>query len=176
MNILLQHCTLRPWRKGDQSELVRQANNPKVAMNMRDMFPQPYTAKDAREWTLRGSRQIPGVHFAIAVEDQVVGGIGLLPGSDVNRISAEVGYWLGEAWWGRGIATDAVRGLTRHAFATFDLNRLFATPFAPNVASCRVLEKAGYRCEGRMIGCAIKAGQILDQLLYAITRAEVSNL
>jgi len=176
MNIPLQLCALRAWREGDQTELVRQANNPKVAMNLRDLFPQPYTAKDADEWIALSSRRAPGTHFAIAVDDKVVGGIGLLPGSDVNRIQAEIGYWLGEPWWGRGIATDAVRGLTRHAFATPELNRLFATPFAPNIASCRVLEKAGYRCEGRMIGCAIKGGQILDQFLYAITRAEVPDL
>lgn len=152
-----------------------QANNPKIAMNLRDLFPQPYTANDADEWIVRASQRPHTVHFAIAVNDKVVGGIGLLPGSDVNRISAEIGYWLGEAWWGRGIATDAVRGLTQHAFATLKLNRLFATPFAPNIASCRVLEKAGYRCEARMIGCAIKNGQILDQFLYAITRGEVAT-
>jgi [ribosomal protein S5]-alanine N-acetyltransferase len=176
MNIQLERCTLRAWREGDQAELVRQANNPQVAMNLRDLFPQPYTARDADEWMARAARQVAGVHFAITVEDQVAGGIGLLPGSDVNRIQAEIGYWLGQAWWGRGIATDAVRGLTRHAFATLALNRLFATPFAPNLASCRVLEKAGYRCEGRMLGCAIKGGKILDQFLYAITRSEITDL
>lgn len=172
INIPLTHCSLREWRDGDQINLVRHANNPRVAMNLRDLFPQPYTPRDADDWIARISRQLPGLHFAIAVEDRVVGGIGLLPGSDVNRIQAEIGYWLGEAHWGRGIATDAVRGLTRHAFATLDLNRLFALPFANNAASCRVLEKAGYRCEARMLGCAIKNGQILDQFLYAITRSE----
>lgn len=172
MNVLLPTCTLRLWREGDQSDLVRHANNPRVATNLRDLFPQPYTPRDADEWISRLSRQLPGLHFAIAVEDRVVGGIGLLPGSDVNRIQAEVGYWLGEAYWGRGIATDAVRGLTRQAFRALDLNRLFALPFANNSASCRVLEKAGYRCEARLLGCAIKHGLILDQFLYAITRSE----
>jgi RimJ/RimL family protein N-acetyltransferase len=175
MNITLQLCTLRRWREGDQAQLVTQANNPKVAMNLRDLFPQPYTAKDADEWIARTSQQSTVTNFAIDVEGQIAGGIGLAPRRDVNRISAEIGYWLGEEWWGRGIATDAVRGLTRHAFATLKLNRLFATPFAPNIASCRVLEKAGYRCEARMIGCAIKNGLILDQFLYAITRGEAAT-
>ena len=113
-----------------------------------------------------------GLNFAIAVNDKVAGGIGLLPGTDVNRVQAEIGYWLGEEYWGRGIATEAVRGLTRHGFDTLELNRLFATPFAGNAASCRVLEKAGYRYEGRMIGCAIKEGRILDQFLYAVMLAK----
>ena len=173
MRLSLSLGALRPWRNGDQAELVQEANNPRVAMNLRDLFPHPYTMRHADEWLARASREPPVTNFAIEVEGRVVGGIGLLPGSDVNRVSAEIGYWLGEAWWGRGIATDAVRGLTRHAFETFPLNRLFALPFAPNVASCRVLEKAGYRCEGRMIGSAIKDGQILDQILYAVTRSEI---
>jgi RimJ/RimL family protein N-acetyltransferase len=175
MRISLPLCTLRPWRNGDQAELVREANNPRVAMNLRDLFPQPYTTRDANEWIARAARESPVLNFAIEVEGHVAGGIGLSPGSDVNRVSAEIGYWLGEAWWGRGIATDAVRGLTRHAFEAFPLNRLFATPFAPNVASCGVLEKAGYRLEGRMMGCAIKEGRIVDQLLYAVTRREVGG-
>jgi RimJ/RimL family protein N-acetyltransferase len=171
--ISLPLCTLRPWRQGDESELVRQANNPRVASSLRDMFPHPYRRQDADHWIAFAAQQSPVKNFAIAVQGRLAGGIGLLPGSDINRVQAEIGYWLGEEYWGRGIATDAVRGLTRHAFAAFPLNRLFATPFAGNVASCRVLEKAGYRLEGRMIGCAIKEGQILDQLLYAITRGEV---
>jgi [ribosomal protein S5]-alanine N-acetyltransferase len=175
MHIALSLCTLRPWRRGDETELVQEANNPRVARNLRDLFPQPYTRQDAGEWIARATRESPVLNFAIEVQGHIAGGIGLLPASDVNRVSAEIGYWLGEAWWGRGIATDAVRGLTRHAFEAFPLNRLFATPFAPNVASCRVLEKAGYRLEGRMIGCAIKEGEIVDQLLYAVTRGEVGE-
>jgi [ribosomal protein S5]-alanine N-acetyltransferase len=175
MNIVLSRCALRHWRDGDQADLVRHANNPRVAMNLRDLFPHPYTPRDADDWIARHSRIVPGIHFAITVDDRIVGGIGLLPGADVNRIQAEIGYWLGEDFWGRGIATDAVRGLTRHAFATLELNRLFAMPFANNAASCRVLEKAGYRYEARMLGCAIKGGQILDQFLYAITRTELED-
>ena len=173
MRIPFSLCTLRPWRQGDQEELVRQANNPRVANSLRDMFPHPYTAKDADAWIERALWRPLAVNFAIEVDDKVAGGIGLLPGTDINRVQAEIGYWLGEDYWGRGIATEAVRGLTKHAFATLKLNRLFATPFAGNAASCRVLEKADYRLEGRMVGSAIKEGQVLDQFFYAITRTEV---
>src|SRR5689334_5383417 len=114
MEIALSHCVLRPWRQGDQAELVRQANNLKVAMHLRDLFPHPYTARDAEAWIACASRRPLAVHFAIAVNDKVAGGIGLLPGTDINRVQAEVGYWLGEEYWGRGIATEAVRGLTGH--------------------------------------------------------------
>ena len=88
-------------------------------------------------------------------------------------MGAEIGYWLGHAFWGRGIATESVRAVTRHAFATWpDLRRVFALPFAPNVASARVLAKAGYRLEGVLRQSAIKDGRILDQRLFSILRVE----
>lgn len=166
-------CTLRPWRDGDQHDLVRHANNRQVWLNLRDRFPHPYTLPDAEAFLARVQAQDPLTVFAIAVEDRPVGGIGLVLGDDVERISAEIGYWLGEEYWGRGIATAAVRALTRQAFATFELNRLFAVPYADNAAPIRVLVKAGYRREGTLLASAIKDGQIRDQELYAITRQEV---
>lgn len=133
-------CTVRPWRDGDQHDLVRHANNRKVWLGLRDRFPHPYTLADAEQFLARAQAQTPLTVFAVAVEDRPVGGIGLVLGEDVERISAEIGYWLGEEFWGRGIATDAVRLLTGDAFATFELNRIFAVPYADNVASIRVLE------------------------------------
>jgi RimJ/RimL family protein N-acetyltransferase len=173
MEILLELCKLRPCRDGDQADIVQHANNPKVAMHLRDRFPQSYTWADADEWIARVARQTPALNFAICLEDRLGGGIGLMPGTDIHRVSAEVGYWLGEAVWGRGIAACALRGVTQYAFATFtELNRIFAYVDEDHAASIRVLEKAGFRREGHLIGAVIKQGQIRDQFLYAITRAE----
>ena len=98
---------------------------------------------------------------------EAVGGLTLVPGHDIERVSVEIGYWLGRALWGRGIVTDAVRAATGHAFAALDARRVFAVPFADNVASHRVLEKAGYVREGTMRRSAIKDGVLHDQQLYA---------
>jgi RimJ/RimL family protein N-acetyltransferase len=118
--------------------------------------------------------QRPETAFAIAVNDEAVGGIGFVMLSDVERMSAEIGYWLGEPFWGRGIATEAVIAVTRYAIDTHGLTRLFAVPFASNVASCRVLQKAGYVLEGRLRRSAIKDGQIVDQMQYGFI-AEVGR-
>jgi len=175
MNTSVERCTLRPWREGDQHDLVRHANNRQIWLGLRDRFPHPYTLPDADAFLTRAGAQNPSTVFAITIEDRPVGGIGLVLGSDVERISAEIGYWLGEAYWGRGIATAAVRALTSQAFATFELNRIFAIPYADNSASIRVLVKAGYRHEGTLVASAIKDGQIRDQELFAITRQEHSH-
>jgi ribosomal-protein-alanine N-acetyltransferase len=172
MELNLDLCTLRPWRDGDQYDLVRHANNRQVWLGLRDRFPHPYTLADAEAFLTRVQAQDPITIFEITVADRPVGGIGLVLGDDVERISAEIGYWLGEEFWGRGIATAAVRGLTRHALATGDLNRVFAVPYSDNAASIRVLRKCSYRHEGTLRGSAIKDGRIRDQELYAITREE----
>ena len=136
-------------------------------MNLRDRFPHPYTIKDAHVF-LRGLQETPQeTAFAIAVGDEAVGGIGFYPQHDVERVSAEIGYWLGEPFWGRGIATEALKALTAFAVERDRLTRLFAVPFASNVASCRVLEKAGYLLEGRLHRSAIKDGVLQDQCQYA---------
>jgi len=173
MAIQLGLCSLRPYRQGDEADIVRQANNPNVARYLRERFPQPYTWKDAEEWISFAGKESPTVNFAICVDGHVVGGIGLMPGTDIHRVSAEVGYWLGEPFWGRGIAACALRGLTDYAFATFpDLNRLFAYVDEDHPPSIRVLEKGGFRREGHLIGAAIKHGQLHNQFIYAMTRSE----
>jgi [ribosomal protein S5]-alanine N-acetyltransferase len=177
MEIELLLCTLRPCRDGDQPDIVRHANNRAVARHLRELFPQPYTLQDANDWIARASAQSPPLNLAITIDDRFIGGIGLAPGSDIHRVSAEVGYWLGQEFWGRGIAACALRGLTRYAFATFpDLNRLFAYVDEDHPPSIRVLEKAAYRREGHLLGAATKHGQIRNQFLYAITRDEAAKL
>ena len=139
---------------------------------MRDRFPHPYTTDDARGFITFARGADPETAFAVTVDDQPVGSIGAVLGEDVERCSAEVGYWLGERYWGRGIATRALVGFTEYAFVTYEVERLFAVPLAANAASCSVLEKAGYRLEGRMRRSAVKDGVVQDQLLYAVLRGD----
>lgn len=162
-------CTIRSWRNDDEESLPIQANNRKIWLNLRDQFPHPYTTGDAQRWLQHITAVRPESSFAIDVAGEAVGGIGLVLQSDIERCSAEVGYWLGEQYWGRGIATAALKTLTAYAFKNFNLTRVFALPFARNDASIRVLEKAGYTCEGRLRRSAIKDGVVLDQFMYAKT-------
>jgi ribosomal-protein-alanine N-acetyltransferase len=165
-------CTIRSWRRSDEPSLVRHADDREVWINLRDRFPHPYTAADARAWLGFVDEKTPETDFAIAVAGQAVGGIGIGLRDDVARRSAEIGYWLGPALWGRGLATAAVRALTDWAFAHFDLCRIDAAVFGWNPASARVLEKAGYVLEGRLRRSVTKAGRTIDQLLYARVREE----
>lgn len=163
-------CRVRSWRRRDREPLVRQANNVAVWRNLRDRFPHPYTDRAAREWIAHCLSASPELDFAIDVGGEAVGGIGLQPGADVERFSAEIGYWLGEPFWGRGIATAALRGTVAHALRELELVRIFALPFSTNLGSARVLEKAGFSLEGILRSSAVKEGRFLDQRLYAITR------
>jgi len=169
--IVLSRCTLRPWRAGDEASLVRSANNRNISRNLRDRFPYPYTEADAKAWiAFNAGLRPPTQHFAIVVDGAPVGGISVEPGEGERRRSAEVGYWLGRAYWGRGIASEALRAVTEYAFATFDLCRLEAGVFGWNPASARVLEKAGYTLEGCAKQAVIKDGQMTDRLLYGLVR------
>jgi RimJ/RimL family protein N-acetyltransferase len=167
VHLPLTSCVVRSWRTSDVPSLVEHANNRHIWINLRDRFPYPYTRADGQTFVKMARRMDPETFFAIAVGDLAVGGIGFVLQSDVERISAEVGYWLGEAFWGRGIATEALVAVTKYAIERHRLTRLFAIPFAHNLGSCRVLEKAGYVLEGRLRRSAIKDGVILDQLQYA---------
>jgi RimJ/RimL family protein N-acetyltransferase len=169
MEIPCGPCVLRPWQNDDAESLVRHANDPAVAAHLRDRFPHPYTPADAERWLQIATAQSPLTNFAIEVDGEAVGGIGLILGSDIERCSAEIGYWVGRRVWGRGLATAAVRGLTAYGFAEFGLTRIFATVFAGHAASARVLEKAGFRREGVLRRAAIKAGVVHDLVMYAVT-------
>ena len=165
----LDSCVVRSFRMADAESLALHANNRKVWINLRDVFPHPYAVGDAKAFIEATLKKDPVTDFAIAVDDEAVGAIGFGLHGDVERVSAEIGYWLGEAFWGRGIATEALRAVTAHAMAEHGLTRIYAVPYEWNPASARVLEKAGYVLEGRMRRSAIKDGQIIDQLLYART-------
>lgn len=167
MQLVLPHCAVRSWRPDDLGSLVANADNRNIWLNLRDRFPHPYTRRAGREFIRLAMSQRPETMFAIAVDDEAVGGIGFTVLTDVERVSAEIGYWLGELYWGRGFVTEALVAITRYAIDTCGLTRVYALPFASNTASCRVLEKAGYTLEARLRRSAVKDGQIVDQLQYS---------
>lgn len=167
MRLVLEHCEIRPWRADDAAALARHANDREVWLNLRDAFPHPYGLDDAHRFLAMVDRQTPTTFFAIEVDGEAAGGIGLSLRDDVERLSAELGYWLARPHRGRGIMSAAVRAFTHDRMAAHGLLRVFAVPYARNTASARVLEKAGFVCEGRMRRAVIKDGQVLDALLYA---------
>jgi len=167
VDLVLPRCGVRSWRPDDLGSLVANADNRNIWLNLRDRFPHPYTRRAGREFIRQAMSQRPETMFAIAVDGEAVGGIGFSVLTDVERVSAEIGYWLGEPFWGRGIVTEALVAVTRYAIDTCRLTRVYALPFAHNKASCRVLEKAGYTIEGRLRRSAIKDGHIVDQLQYS---------
>jgi RimJ/RimL family protein N-acetyltransferase len=153
-------------RPEDAGSLARHADNRAVWINLRDAFPHPYRLEDAEAF-IEASRRAPETRFAIVVDGDAVGAVGLALGTDVERVSAELGYWLGEEYWGRGIMTAVVGAITDYAVREYGLTRVFATPFSWNRASGKVLEKAGYVLEGVLRRSALKDGRIVDKLLYA---------
>ena len=163
----LAGCSVRSWRRTDAASLARHANDRRIWRNLRDAFPHPYTLADAREWVAGATGARPETNFAIEVGGEAAGGIGFVIKPDVERISAEIGYWLGAAHWNRGITTAALRAVTAHAHEQHGLARLFALPFAWNPSSARVLEKAGYVLEGRLRSSCVKYGKPRDQAIYA---------
>ncbi len=161
---------LRDWRKGDEQSIVRHADDPLVSRYLRDRFPKPYTLSHAREWVAKNLIASPRTHFAIECDDAAVGGIGVELLDDVTARSATIGYWLGQEYWGKGIMTDAVRAMTGYAFANFDITHIIAEVFEKNLASGRVLEKAGYVLEGRLRSHIVKNGTTMDALIYGVVR------
>ncbi len=160
-------CIVRQFVIADAASIASAANDRRIWLQLRDLFPYPYHLADAEAYISRVGSEDPPRSLAIVVESHAVGGVGLQLMTDVNRRSAEIGYWLGAAYWGRGIATEAVALVTDWAFHAHRLLRIFAQPFAGNLASRRVLEKAGYQLEGTMRCSAVKDGEVRDQCIYA---------
>lgn len=161
---------LRPWSINDLDSLVENANNFKIAQFMTDGFPHPYTRENAKAFIEFATKDsIPHI-FAIDINGEAVGGIGIHPQTDIHRRNAELGYWLAESFWGKGIITKAIKETLNFAFKTYDIDRVFARPFGTNVASQRVLEKAGFKLEGKFEKTLVKNGELLDELIYSIRR------
>lgn len=164
---------LRPWHLDDSESLAYYANNYNIARFMTDRFPHPYTIEDATSFIQMASSGTPTNILAIDVEGKAVGGIGLHIQPDIYRKNAELGYWLGEPFWGRGIITMAISQMVDYGFKHWDITRIFARPFGTNKASQRVLEKTGFELEGRFKNTLFKYEQYLDELIYAIRRTDI---
>lgn len=163
-------CAVRDWEYSDKASLVRHANNAKVWRNLLDRFPHPYTEADAESWFALIETLSPRTHWAIDIDGEAVGGIGVEPGQGTYARTGHFGYWLGESYWGRGIMSAAVRTTVEYVFSRVDVVRLEAPVFEWNPASMRVLEKCGFRREGVLRKSAFKDGQLIDTVLYARIR------
>lgn len=172
MKLKIDKYMIRDWRPDDVPSIVKYANNKKIWFNLRDAFPHPYRFSDAENFLSKVAQQKPRTSFAISDKKEALGSIGLMIGEDVHRFAAEVGYWLAEPFWNKGIMSRAVLRFSEFAFKKFALNRIFAEPFTTNTASVRVLEKAGFVLEGTLRASVYKKGNVLDQFLYAKIRNE----
>jgi len=170
VELTLPSCFVRTLRASDAESMAQHADDRRIWAQLRDRFPHPYSVADAQAFIDLISRGDPFASLAIVVDECCIGGIGLERQHDVHRLTAELGYWLGCDYWGRGIATQAIAAVTTWAFEALDLRRVFAQPYADNVASCRALEKAGFALEGTLRHSAIKDNVVRDQRMYARLR------
>jgi len=164
--------SIRTFRLDDKDRLLAQANNSLVSAYLLDAFPFPYTEQDADAWLAIAIDQSPKTLFVITENDQLIGGTGFYPKNDVYHLSAEIGYWLGETYWGKGIASKTVYTLVNYIFTNTHLIRLFAGVFSNNPASARVLEKNGFVREGYLRKSIIKRNEILDEVRYGLLRQD----
>ena len=169
MELRLKRCTIREYRLDDAESLAKHANNRRVWLALRDLFPHPYAIENAHEFLRQATTEKPTTKFCIDLEGATAGGIGIRLGEDVHRHVGQLGYWLGEEFWGRGIMTEAVSEFVNYCFKKFPLHRIYAEAYANNLASARVLEKAGFVLEGRLRKNVVKDGKVLDSLLFAKT-------
>jgi ribosomal-protein-alanine N-acetyltransferase len=172
MHITMDEYIIRDWKIADAQSIAKYANNRKIWINLRDAFPHPYSLQDAESFISRVAEKNPATVFAIATQAEAIGSIGLMPGKDVHRYTAEMGYWLAEPFWGEGIMTQAVKSLTAYAIHDLRLHRIYAEPYATNPASAKVLEKAGFKREGILRSNAFKDGKVLDQFLYSYVKKD----
>jgi RimJ/RimL family protein N-acetyltransferase len=158
---------LRKWDDTDLDSLVKHANNLNVAKFLTNQFPHPYTQADGRKYFASISTDNPTKIFAIEVDGEAAGSIGIFPQSDIHEKNAELGYWLSEAYWGKGIMPRTILEMVNYGFETFDITRIFARPFSCNLASQRVLEKAGFVREATLKRALFKNGEYFDEIIYA---------
>lgn len=161
---------LRKWLESDAHAVYKYANNKKIADNLRDGFPYPYKLSDAVSFTksMAGNDDKSQCCRAIVINNEAIGSIGLFIKDDVYRKSAEIGYWLAEPFWNQGIVSSAVKQLCKYGFDNYDIIRIYAEPFAHNIGSCKVLEKAGFTLEGILKKSVCKNNDIFDSCMYAI--------
>lgn len=166
-----QQYWLRSWKKSDIDNLTRHANNKNIADNLTDMFPNPYTRENGEKFIQTIMEIDPPRILCISENDQAIGAIGIHPQADIWCKNMEMGYWLAEEFWGKGIITQAVKNMVSYGFQTFDVERIFARPFGRNEGSIKVLEKVGFELEAHLKNTIFKNGKFEDELIYAIRRS-----
>ena len=168
-------CKIRKWDPADAADLAAALSNKKVQDNLRDGLPYPYTKQDGLDYisAMLSADENETFAFAITADERVIGSIGVFRQENIHRQTAEMGYYIAEEYWGKGIMTEAVKQVCEYVFEKSDVLRIFAEPFAHNTASCRVLEKAGFQYEGTLRHNAVKNGKVLDMKMYSLLKDEL---
>jgi [ribosomal protein S5]-alanine N-acetyltransferase len=173
MEIRFEGIALRPWKINDAPQIALIADNKKIADNLRDGLPHPYSIKDALDWLkIILPENNPPHYFAIETDNQVVGSIGLVSKTDIYRKNIEIGFFIAENFWRRGIATKAIKAAASYAFREFDIVRIYAESFSDNSGSRRALEKAGFILEATLRNSIIKNGIIKDSCIYSVLKED----
>ena len=169
------NCKIRRWELSDARDLAVALSNKKIQDNLRDGLPYPYTEQDGKEFisAMLAANESDTFAFAITVNGKVIGSIGAFRQANIHNKTAELGYYIAEDYWGKGIMTEAVKQLCDYVFSHTDIIRIYAEPFAYNIGSCRVLEKAGFQYEGTLRSNALKNGNVLDMKMYSKLKTEL---
>lgn len=168
-------CKIRKWKLSDAKDLAIALSNRKIQDNLRDGLPYPYTEKDGKDYIsdMLSANEDDTFAFAVTADNKVVGSIGVFRQGNIHRQTAELGYYVAEEYWSRGIMTEAIKQICEYVFSKSDILRIYAEPFAYNIASCRVLEKAGFQYEGTLRSNAVKNGEVIDMKMYSLLRTEI---
>ena len=168
------NCKIRKWKLTDAKDIAVALSNKKIQDNLRDGLPYPYSEQDGIDYisSMLSANEDETFAFAITLDDKVIGSIGVFRQQNIHRQTAEMGYYIAEEYWGKGIMTDAVKQICEYVFENSDILRIYAEPFAYNTGSCRVLEKAGFQYEGTLRNNAVKNGKVIDMKMYSLLREE----
>ena len=169
------NCKIRKWKLTDAKDIAVALSNKKIQDNLRDGLPYPYSEQDGIDFisSMLSANEDETFAFAITLDDKVIGSIGVFRQQNIHRQTAEMGYYIAEEYWGKGIMTDAVKQICEYVFKNSDILRIYAEPFAYNAGSCRVLEKAGFQYEGTLRNNAVKNGKVIDMKMYSLLREEL---
>ena len=169
------NCKIRRWELSDARDLATALSNKKIQDNLRDGLPYPYTEQDGKEFisAMLAANESDTFAFAITVNGKAIGSIGAFRQTNIHNKTAELGYYIAEEYWGKGIMTEAVKQLCDYVFSHTDIIRIYAEPFSYNIGSCRVLEKAGFQYEGTLRSNALKNGNVLDMKMYSKLKTEL---
>ena len=168
------NCKIRKWKLTDAKDIAVALSNKKIQDNLRDGIPYPYSEQDGIDYisSMLSANKDETFAFAITLDDKAIGSIGVFRQQNIHRQTAEMGYYIAEEYWGKGIMTDAVKQICEYVFENSDILRLYAEPFAYNAGSCRVLEKAGFKYEGTLRSNAVKNGKVVDMKMYSRLRED----